>query len=1815
MSKLKRRRNSSMALENRQMFAADLYQVFVPLDEAGLNDQYQTLLGGLTDSGSLNNTPLSGNLNSTLRITVQQDGTEIYYDHAEDGYDLDPIAPVNGTNPTIKYGDGGTLKAGDVIELSGAAYNAGDRITATAAISVTRLVDDTGFLGSSEAVLVSINPDANVGESFSLALLNENLTDRNADLVLRDSGLFVSTYSDTSSLFIIDLNGRVGLLGTSASAGEQLFFSDADLQSASIEDVSAPGQFLTLTNGWRSVQSINTDLGEQVSVVLASGNSDLGTSYFLTLVADENLGSDYFLPVPDPSPSADGVLDNQDLLYLIYTDVATELTIDRPSGAPLVVQLAAGETYQLSDLFGAVKINSRDGPVSVYGLFPGGYERTVQQWNGSAYVDYVYPNYYSSGWAFAATPAEFNAPEVQLKPYGGINYWLAVTEDTTISVSETSSFSVIGYGSSPTVEQVVDDATGLRYHTFKARSDTAYWLSFSPIGSDGVRLSTSGNADISVVAGLITGTSQYGFGDALPNSGGITLHREFYESGAGNDADGFVELSEQTTIRTSILNNSGADILVDNTGSFVVTDDFDKNSLTSAYSISADNIVSITLYDELGIAVTDTSEVPNVLLQATGLSLSTLRTTGYDLRSLFATSFVDDTAFELNIANGYRVEITYDIIIDPTLDQSIVDADYALMGSSSFAFTQSDGHQGSGSLTSPLVIEVPETPSFSIDYMTVSEDASVPIFYLRLAADPQGMYLGMTDTSTEIIMRSTQVNTGIYQTIFANTLLNGSFSLAGQYGVLTIDQASSQLDQGLIAFIYTKYNTEYNQSGASSGLLYDQFSAELRNDFYKYDSTPQRVTITDTGINGTLFALDGVALDANIDELFEDDVASLTGNILDQFTGLTAYDSGNFRLGYVSYNRLSGENTVSSARWITGMQTITTRYGTLSIAPDGNYSYSVLPERTQFLAEGQSVTENISFRIGDSDYSSFNSQRYLSQTLSFQVKGSQDIQLLTDETQFILDLPENGALENKQFLIQAVSGVNQIIVDWDGNIDGLGDVLLIDEIRLLSIPGVEAVPATDPVTYTSDPDPIVIDTGLGILTISDFYYSGSGEEATLVYSYVPKSGAVNSPITDLFGFIVQDQNLESLSYDFSLNLIPAISEAGPSILVEDKNGAVLGDYTVIENESSQGWNADTGDWDGITVHIDPGSAWKTVLVEGVPVVEIGRFYDGTDPDNIFSTIGRQITGTFGTLTMQGGNKSAGELYFSYLPSGDTDYDPDGDSLNHGDGAVLDQFSVTAIDLLNLSSTGEIEVLVGDTYPSTEWDYFGDATAGVLTEDDLVIQIGGAVLVNDTPSLDSPNQVIGVKSLDLSGGGLFEFASPDSVFVARADDGEGVLGLYGTLWMDRDGNFTYELDNSRTATQALTETKQGVEQFAYTLADKDADANNNPISRSAARLYIYIDGMPDPEPEFELGSANTAIPVPENGTLSNQKLIIATNESVDTLVVGDTLLTASQLLGASAAQPISIEGECGTFVISGFNAVSGELTFGFIPAPGASQNGCSVESVPITVTDTYGESQTLSLEIALSPPRVSDVPPITRTDLLATDGSETLVRAVYLQQIGTSQVQPTRIVLTDPSDYYGADLEQGPIVDDRTTAISALAPNQVDASGYEALLDIFEEPQSFDRRLLDIAEFETDEYALIVQKNIPPQLLSVESRIINYVVPSDTFLHTDRQARISMAVTMLDGTPLPEWLEFEPNTATFSGAAPEDVQGEFLIKIVARDNDGKQAETVMRLIVEEPEDLTGEQSADEQGPTQTSLGRQGFSDQLAAQLVDGVADAG
>ena len=92
----------------------------------------------------------------------------------------------------------------------------------------------------------------------------------------------------------------------------------------------------------------------------------------------------------------------------------------------------------------------------------------------------------------------------------------------------------------------------------------------------------------------------------------------------------------------------------------------------------------------------------------------------------------------------------------------------------------------------------------------------------------------------------------------------------------------------------------------------------------------------------------------------------------------------------------------------------------------------------------------------------------------------------------------------------------------------------------------------------------------------------------------------------------------------------------------------------------------------------------------------------------------------------------------------------------------------------------------------------------------------------------------------------------------------------------------------------------------------------------------------------------------------------------------------------------------------------------------------------------------------------------------------------------------------------------------------------------------------------------------VENEIPDQQ-ATEDEAFSYTFPENTFNEPDGD-ELTYTATLADGSPLPDWLNFDPDTRTFSGTPGNDDTGEIDIKVTAEDGDENEVSDVFKLTV-------------------------------------------
>ncbi|BEV43880.1 hypothetical protein CRBSH125_00630 [Afipia carboxidovorans] len=264
--------------------------------------------------------------------------------------------------------------------------------------------------------------------------------------------------------------------------------------------------------------------------------------------------------------------------------------------------------------------------------------------------------------------------------------------------------------------------------------------------------------------------------------------------------------------------------------------------------------------------------------------------------------------------------------------------------------------------------------------------------------------------------------------------------------------------------------------------------------------------------------------------------------------------------------------------------------------------------------------------------------------------------------------------------------------------------------------------------------------------------------------FITVTDSDGDPLTLGHGDFVIDVN--------STNHEPAVSAAAISV---DEAGLPFG-------SSHDGSNVNTG-----TIAINPGDGPSHVTIDGVLVTHEGQEFVSS--------------GGLGTLTITSITTIA--IGYSYTLHTSTSGDDTHDSFN-----------IVITDADHNSDAAMLTIDIVDDTPSASPDF---ASVGVGVE------ATGNVITGDT----SPAHV-GVDTLGADGAHVTQVMGYNGLIDATLDpitNAFEVQGQYGTLVIDKDGNYTYTRNPSATGA--------GTDTFTYTLTDGDTD-------HSSAILTISLD---------------------------------------------------------------------------------------------------------------------------------------------------------------------------------------------------------------------------------------------------------------------------------------------------------------------------------------------------------------------------------------
>jgi len=431
--------------------------------------------------------------------------------------------------------------------------------------------------------------------------------------------------------------------------------------------------------------------------------------------------------------------------------------------------------------------------------------------------------------------------------------------------------------------------------------------------------------------------------------------------------------------------------------------------------------------------------------------------------------------------------------------------------------------------------------------------------------------------------------------------------------------------------------------------------------------------------------------------------------------------------------------------------------------------------------------------------------------------------------------------------------------------------------------------------------------------------------------------------------------------------------------------------------------------------------------------------------------------------------------------------------------------------------------VADTGDATEKGGVANGSGGVAAT--------GNVLSNDTDPDSGDTKTVTAVSFGSTAGTL----------------GSALNGTYGSLVLSAAGAYTYTINESSAAVQALRlSTNTLSEIFNYTMRDTAG-------ATASSTLTITIHGAND----APVLAAQTAAQSATVGTAFSLALPANTFTDVDT---GDTL-TYSSTLADGSALPSWLSFNAATRTFSGTPTAAGTL------------------SVRVTATDLGGLATNETFNIAVS------IPGNTTPTAVADIGDATEKGGIAN---GSGGVAATGNVLTNDTDPDSGDTKTVTAVSFGSTAgtlgsalngtygslvLSAAGAytytiNESSAAVQALRLSTNTLSEVFNYTMRDTAGATASSTLTITihGANDAPVLAAQTAAqnatvgtAFSLVLPANTFTDVDTGDTLTYSSTLADGSALPSWLSFNATTRTFSGTPT--AAGTTSVRVTATDLGG------------------------------------------------------
>jgi len=300
--------------------------------------------------------------------------------------------------------------------------------------------------------------------------------------------------------------------------------------------------------------------------------------------------------------------------------------------------------------------------------------------------------------------------------------------------------------------------------------------------------------------------------------------------------------------------------------------------------------------------------------------------------------------------------------------------------------------------------------------------------------------------------------------------------------------------------------------------------------------------------------------------------------------------------------------------------------------------------------------------------------------------------------------------------------------------------------------------------------------------------------------------------------------------------------------------------------------------------------------------------------------------------------------------------------------------------------GDVTITIVDDVPVAD-----DDLNNVVTEDAAVNVVEGNVLDNDTESAD----------------GHANATAPVAWNVTAAQ--KAAIEQYGTLTLNDDGTWKFELDNTLQAVQALDSTDRFDFTFNYTIEDADGDKDD-------ANLVITIQGVTDgppsvvvdPDPNNAVFGGHNSVTGASGATVSGTVTVAAEAGITSVTIAGVEVV-------AGVTYPVTItSGAYGTLTITGFDVATGKISYEYTETGGAQQHNATNDNIfdtyTVVLTDGAGKTDDGSLIV-----HILDTDPVAHPDTPEIDEDTKTLDGNVLTNDDNGADEPVTVVGVAPGD--------------------------------------------------------------------------------------------------------------------------------------------------------------------------------------------------------